>query len=314
MTDTLARGGTTAAPPHGPATAAPVAPDAPEPAPRRWGLSRRRSFARSGRAATVTDWTLIALLVGITLLSVVSPMLAPHDPVQPVGMPKLPPFSEGHLLGTDAIGRDTLSRVLAGLQTSWLLSVLVTALGLVIGSVVGVVAGMFGGWVDALLMRTTDVFLSLPSMLVAVAVSAALGPGLTNTVLAVLVVWWPYYARIVRGEVRALVARPHVEAARLAGAGWFRVMWRHVLPGVVPTAVVTASLDIGNVVMTLASLSFLGLGQPAPAPELGADTSRNLVEILDAWWIPLIPGLVVMLLSLLSNLAGDAVRNRLVRR
>ncbi|MTG89416.1 ABC transporter permease subunit [Cellulosimicrobium sp. BIT-GX5] len=315
MTDTLARGGTTAAaPPHGPVTPEPVAPASPGPAPRRWGLSRRRSFARSGRAATVVDWTLIALLVGITLLSVVSPLLAPYDPVQPVGMPKLPPLSEGHLLGTDAIGRDTLSRVLAGLQTSWLLSVLVTALGLVIGSVVGVVAGMFGGWVDALLMRTTDVFLSLPSMLVAVAVSAALGPGLTNTVLAVLVVWWPYYARIVRGEVRALVARPHVEAARLAGAGWFRVMWRHVLPGVVPTAVVTASLDIGNVVMTLASLSFLGLGQPAPAPELGADTSRNLVEILDAWWIPLIPGLVVMLLSLLSNLAGDAVRNRLVRR
>lgn len=308
MTDTLERGGTAVAP------ARTNAPDVSSlPAPRWRATTFTRRFA-TGDARRTVDRVLIGLLVGVTLLSLVAPMLAPYDPVQPVGAPKLPMFSAGHLLGTDSIGRDTLSRVLTGLQTSWLLSVLVTALGLVIGAVVGVVAGMFGGWVDSLLMRMTDVFLALPSMLVAVAVSAALGPGLSNTVLAVLVVWWPYYARIIRGEVRALVARPHVESARMAGAGWFRIMWRHVLPGVVPTAIVTASLDIGNVVMTLASLSFLGLGQPAPAPELGADTSRNLVEILDAWWIPIVPGVVVMLLALLSNLAGDALRNRLVRR
>ncbi|TWH25996.1 peptide/nickel transport system permease protein [Isoptericola variabilis J7] len=204
--------------------------------------------------------------------------------------------------------------MLIGLRTSWLLSIAVTTVGLLAGTLVGVVAGMAGGWVDSALMRSTEVFLALPSMLVAVAVAAALGPGLFNTFLAVTIVWWPYYARIVRGEVRAIVARPHVEAARMAGVGPLRVMWRHVLPGVVPTAIITASLDIGNVVMVLASLSFLGLGQPAPAPELGSDTSRGLVEILDAWWIPLVPGLVVMLLSLLSNLAGDALRNRLAHR
>lgn len=285
--------------------------DAP-PAPRWRGPRRPR---RSGSASRrVLDWTLIGLLLAVTVLAVVSPILAPYDPVQPVGVPKLAPFSDGHLLGTDQIGRDTLSRVLIGLRTSWLLSILVTTVGLVVGTIVGVIAGMLGGWVDGLLMRLTEAFLALPSMLVAVAVAAALGPGLENTFLAVTIVWWPYYARIIRGEVRAIMARPHVEAARMAGVGPLRIMWRHVLPGVVPTAIVTASLDIGNVVMVLASLSFLGLGQPAPAPELGADTSRALVEILNAWWIPLVPGLVVMLLSLLSNLAGDAFRNRLAHR
>jgi peptide/nickel transport system permease protein len=303
--------------------AAPVAdastgPAAARPAPSRlvpprWRTGARRA-ARAHRGGALLDWSLIGLLALLTVVALAAPLLAPYDPVQPVGVPKLPALSDGHPLGTDMIGRDTLSRVLVGLRTSWLLSIVVTGVGLLVGTAVGMLAGMFGGWVDGLLMRVTEVFLALPSMLVAVAVAAALGPGLFNTFLAVTIVWWPYYARIIRGEVRALMARPHVEAARMAGVGLFRIMRRHVLPGVVPTAVITASLDIGNVVLVLSSLSFLGLGQPAPAPELGADTSRGLVEILDAWWIPVIPGLVVMALSLLSNLAGDAVRNRLAHR
>ena len=312
MTDVLVPAG----PPPAPAVGGGPAPTpSTGPAPR-WRLTRRqRGSGADSRARRIGDWVLIGLLVVVTLIAVFAPALAPHDPVQPIGVPKVAPFTEASsILGTDQIGRDTLSRVLVGLRTSWLLALVVTAVGLLVGAIVGLVAGMFGGWVDALLMRTTEVFLALPSMLVAVAVAAALGPGLFNTFLAVIVVWWPYYARIIRGEVRGIMARPHVEAARMAGAGRLRVMWRHVLPGVVPTAVITASLDIGNVVMVLASLSFLGLGQPAPAPELGADTSRGLVEILDAWWIPLVPGLVVMLLGLLSNLAGDAVRNRLAHR
>ncbi|WP_432501019.1 ABC transporter permease [Kineococcus arenarius] len=296
------------------ATTAGAVPTASAPAPR-WRLTtRRRATGTDSPARRALDWTLIGALVGVTVLAAAAPLLAPYDPVQPVGVPKLAPLADGHLLGTDQIGRDTLSRTLIGLRTSWLLSLLVCAVGLCVGTLVGLVAGTLGGWVDAVLMRTTEVFLALPSMLVAVAVVAALGPGLFNTLFAVSIVWWPYYARIVRGEVRAIVARPHVEAARMAGVGPLRLTARHVLPGVVPTAIVTASLDIGNVVTVLASLSFLGLGQPAPAPELGADTSRALVDILDAWWIPLVPGLVVMLLSLLSNLAGDALRNRLAHR
>lgn len=274
----------------------------------------KRGWLRKGTLAVATDWVLIIALVAVTILAIAAPTLAPYDPVQPVGVPRLPPLSDGHLLGTDSIGRDTLSRVLIGMQTSWKLSILVTVLGLIIGAIVGVIAAVCGGWIDTVLMRITEVFLALPSMIVAVAVAAALGPGLTNTVIAVLIVWWPYYARIIRSETKAIVSRPHIEAARMAGVNGFGIVWRHVLPGVIPTAIVTASLDIGNVVMTLAALSFLGLGQPAPAPELGADTSRSLVELLDAWWIPLIPGLVVMGLGLVSNLAGDALRNRIAGR
>ena len=128
-------------------------------------------------------------------------------------------------------------------------------------------------------------------------------------------VWWPYYARIIRGEIKAMAARPHVEAARLAGVSEPRILTRHLLPGVVPTAIVTASLDVGNVVLLLAALSFLGLGQPAPAPELGADTARALSQLLGHWWVPGVPGLAVLLLSLVANLGGDALRHLLpVRR
>ena len=216
---------------------------------------------------------------------------------------------DGFLLGSDSIGRDILSRVLFGLRSSWLAALVVVGLGLVIGGLVGLVAGATGGWVDNLLMRITDGFLALPAPVLAIAVVAALGPGLFHTLLAVSVVWWPFYARILRGEIRTLAARPHVEAARLAGTGPVRIALRHLLPGALPAAAVTASLDIGNLVLTLAGLSFLGLGQSAPAPELGSDTARNLSYLLQDWWIPVMPGIAVALLSLAANVAGDGVRN-----
>lgn len=260
-------------------------------------------------------WVLVGLLVLLTLVALSARVLAPYDPVQPVGAPNLPPLGDGHLLGTDQIGRDMLSRTLLGIQASWFSSLLIVASGLVVGGTIGLVAGAAGGWVDTVLMRVTDLFLALPGALVAIAIVAALGPGLGNTLLGVAIVWWPFYARILRGEVRALAVRPHLEAARLAGVGRIRLLTRHLLPGVVPTAIVTASLDIGNVVLLLAGLSFLGLGQPAPAPELGADTARALSQLLSQWWVPGIPGIAVLLLSLLSNLGGDAIRNLIpVRR
>ena len=260
------------------------------------------------------DHALLALVGLVTLVALLAPLLVPHDPVGTSGRLYAGIGSPDHPLGTDGIGRDLLSRTVLGLRTSWLMALAVVALGLLVGGVVGLLAGAFGGWLDAVLMRVTDLFLALPGTLVAVAVAAALGSGLGNTFLAISVVWWPYYARIVRGEVRALAVRPHVEAARLAGVSTPRIILRHLLPGVVPSAVVTASLDVGSVVLVLASLSFLGLGQSAPAPELGADTSRALPELLTHWWIPVIPGITVMLLSLVANLGGDAVRNVIARR
>ena len=140
---------------------------------------------------------------------------------------------------------------------------------------------------------------------------AALGPSLQHLLIAVAIVWWPFYARIVRGEVRALAARPHLEAARLAGAGRFRLAFRHLLPGAVPSVIVTASLDVGALILTLASLSFLGLGAPAPTPELGAMSFRGLDYLFEYWWVPIMPALAVMLLTVVANLAGDGIRDLL---
>ena len=274
------------------------------------GRSRPRPVSTPpGRFARRANAVLVGLLGAVTLLAAVARLVAPYDPVQPAGRFNLPPLSPGHPLGTDLIGRDLLSRTLYGIQVSWFSALVVVASGLVIGGLVGMVAGAAGGWLDAVLMRTTDLFLALPGALVAIAVVAALGPGLDNTLLGVAVVWWPLYARIVRGEVMAIASRPHVEAARLAGIGPVRRLLRHILPGVVPTAIVTASLDVGNVVLLLAGLSFLGLGQRAPAAELGADTARALSQLLSQWWVPVVPGVAVGLLSLLANLGGDAVRS-----
>ena len=158
-------------------------------------------------------------------------------------------------------------------------------------------------------MRITDVFLALPGPVLAIAVVAALGPSLLHTLVAVAIVWWPFYARIVRGEIRSLAARPHVEAARLSGTGAIGLMWRHLMPGALPAAIVTASLDVSALLLTLSALSFLGLGSPAPSPELGAMSARGLTYLLEHPHVPLIPAAAVFVLAFVANIAGDGVRD-----
>lgn len=255
------------------------------------------------------NWAAVSLILVVTIVAVAVPLISPHDPLVPIGMPLQAPGTNGFLLGSDSVGRDILSRVLYGAQSSWFAALVVVAVGLIIGGLVGLIAGTFGGWVDGLLMRITDGFLSLPAPVLAIAVVAALGPGFIHTLIAVSIVWWPFYARLVRGEVARLAARPHVEAAKLAGVGQIRLALRHLLPGAVPNALVAASLDIGTLILTLAALSFLGLGQSAPAPELGADAARNLTYFLQQWWVPVMPGLAVLVLALIANIAGDGLRN-----
>jgi peptide/nickel transport system permease protein len=267
---------------------------------------RRRKTRDLERRASIAAASLFGV---VTLIALLAPVLSPYDPLMPAGAPLLGPGKGGFLLGSDSIGRDVLSRVLYGMRTSWFAALGVIALGLLIGGIVGLIAGATGGWLDNVLMRITDGFLALPAPVLAIAVVAALGPSLLHTLVAVSIVWWPFYARIVRGEIRNLAARPHVEAAKLAGAGRFRIAVRHLLPGAVPAALVTASLDIGNLVLTLAGLSFLGLGQSAPAAELGADTARNLSFLLQDWWVPVMPGIGVLVLAFIGNIAGDGVRN-----
>ena len=283
-----------------------VAVDAAAPVARRpWSASFLPGYRRLSTVPLV-DLVGAAMLVVLIIAAFVSPLLAPYGPTELSGLPFTSPFHAGHLLGTDEVGYDIFSRVLYGLRASLVGVAVVVTSGVVIGGLIGLVAGAAGGWLDTVLMRLTDLFLALPGPLLAIAFVAALGPSYAHTLLAVAVVWWPFYARIMRGEIRALRVRPHLEAARLAGAGTIRRAVRHLLPGALPSIVVTARLDVGNLVVTLAALSFLGLGAPAPAPELGAMSARGLQYLLQEWWVPVTPGAAIFVLALLANLAGDA--------
>ena len=241
------------------------------------------------------------------LIALLAPVIAPYSPSSLAGLPFTPPLHGGHLLGTDEVGYDIFSRVLYGLRTSLIGVLIVVTSGVVIGGLIGLVAGSAGGWVDTLLMRITDLFLALPGPLLAIAIVAALGPSYGHILLAVAIVWWPFYARIMRGEVRSW--RPAPISRRPAWPVPVRPggPCATSCPGAVPAIWVTASLDVGNLVVTLAGLSFLGLGAPAPAPELGAMSARGLQYLLQEWWVPVMPALAVFLLALFANLAGDAV-------
>jgi peptide/nickel transport system permease protein len=272
---------------------------------------RPPTLPRAMRRISRLDRVAIYLLIGMTLVAAFAPLLAPYPAEQPAGDAFKAPLSGGFLLGTDDIGRDILSRVLVGMRSTWFAAIVVILSGVLIGGLIGLVAGTAGGWIDTALMRFTELFLALPGPILAIAVVAALGPSLQHLLIAVAIVWWPFYARIVRGEVRALAVRPHLEAARLAGAGKFRLAFRHLLPGAVPSILVTASLDVGALILTLASLSFLGLGAPAPQPELGAMSFRGLDYLLEFWWVPIMPAIAVMVMTVIANLAGDGVRDLL---
>jgi peptide/nickel transport system permease protein len=271
---------------------------------------RHRLATRWARLGHLERGGLVVLAL-TTFVAVAAPLLAPHAPTVPIHAGSFASPGHAALLGTDDLGRDILSRVLYGIRASWLSALVVIASGVVIGGLIGLVAGAAGGWIDALLMRVTDLFLALPAPILAIAVIAALGPSLQHTLLAVGIVWWPWYARIVRAEVRAQAVRAHVDAARLAGVGRARLAIRHMLPGATPAVLVTASLDVGNLVLTLAALSFIGLGSPPPAPELGAMAARGMAYLLGHPWIPLFPAVAVFVLAFAANLAGDGVRDLL---
>jgi peptide/nickel transport system permease protein len=246
----------------------------------------------------------------LALVALLAPVLAPHDPTLPAGSPLQAPGS-AFWLGTDEVGRDILSRVLLGIRSTCWGAAIVIAAGVIVGSLIGLVAGTIGGFVDHALMRFTDVFLALPGTLLALALVAAMGPSFRNTLIGMSIVWWPMYARLVRAEVRRLRASPHIEAALLADCGRIRLVLRHLLPGAAPVALVAASLDVGAVVLALAGLSFLGLGAPAPAPELGAMTARGMNYIFDYWWVPIMPAIGVSIVAVTANFGGDALRDRI---
>lgn len=280
----------------------------------RLDRGRIRGTTRRRLPFSVGESIALGCLVLVVIASILGPIVTPYSPIIPSGAQLLPPGSAGHLLGTDNLGMDILTRVMVGARTSLFAAIVTTACTSTLGLIIGTIAGVVGGWLDNLLMRITDIFLAFPGPIVAMAISAALGASLSSSIIGIAVVWWPLYARLARGEVRRTATSMHVEAARMSGSRGISLVLRHILPSTLPTVAISASLDIGGVIAVLASLSFIGLGTPAPAPELGLMASMGLQYLLSSWWVPVMPGLVVALLALLCNYTGDGLRGVLRAR
>lgn len=233
--------------------------------------------------------------------------MAPYDPLELVGR-RLQAPSAKHWLGTDALGRDVFSRTLYGAQHSLPIALLVVASAVVIGSLAGAISGYKGGLIGAGIMRLVDITLSFPPMLLAMAVAASLGAGLGNAAIAMVMVWWPVYARLMRAQVLEVREREHVEAAVAAGAGHFRILTKHILPLCWTPILISATMDIGQVILLAASLSFIGLGATPPTPEWGAMIADGATHFY-SWWIAFGPGIAILTVVLGFNFIGDGLRD-----
>ncbi|MCC6313045.1 MAG: ABC transporter permease [Thermomicrobiales bacterium] len=252
-----------------------------------------------------------ALAAALIALAVLAPLIAPFDPNALAPEQRLLPPSATHLFGTDDGGRDLLSRVIYGTRLSLLAAAVVLALAVTIGTAVGLVAGYRGGFVDEALMRLTDMFLAFPALVLAMGVSAALGASLFNAMIAIAVVWWPWYARLVRGQTMQLRGEAFVEAARASGADDRTILLRHILPNCSTPIIVQMSLDVGYAMLTTAGLSFIGLGAQPPTPEWGSMVAIGKDFILDQWWFATFPGLAILIAVMIFNLLGDGLQEAL---
>jgi peptide/nickel transport system permease protein len=269
---------------------------------------RMRWWARRDRVAA----SALAVIVLIALASLLAPLVSPF-PAQGAGTPnienKFEAPSAAHPFGTDGLGRDVLSRVLYGGRISLLIGVAVVVLSAGIGTPLGALAGYVGGRTDEILMRVTDVFLAFPPLLLAIAVAAALGPSLPNAVVAIAVTWWPWYARIARGQASSLRRRPFVDAARAIGVRDRDIVRRHILPHLLTPVVVQATLDVGSAILTGAALSFIGLGVQPPLTDWGLMVSDGRIYFMTRWWFAFFPGIAIFVVVMAFNLLGDSVRD-----
>jgi len=253
----------------------------------------------------------LVLIVIFALMAVLAPLIAPSDPLKQVLSTRLKPPSAAHWLGTDQLGRDMLSRIIYGARISLLIGTVVVGLAGSVGTFVGVIAGYAGGWLDEGLMRLTDVFFAFPALILAMAISGALGPSLTNAMIAIAVVSWPVYARLVRGQVLSLREREYVDASRCLGASAGRIIWRHILPNTLAPLMVQASFDMGGAILSAAGLSFIGFGTQPPTAEWGVMISEGRNYIATHPWLSLFPGLSILFTVAAFNLIGDGLRDAL---
>lgn len=251
----------------------------------------------------------------ILVLLIIGALLAPYIIPYPEDLAdathtqiKLQAPSLEHLMGTDELGRDIFSRVVYGARVSLSAALAAVGLSLVIGIPLGAIAGSFGGRVDNLIMRITDVFLSFPPLLLAIAMVAVMGSSLNNAILAIALSWWPWYTRLIRGQAISVKERKFVQAAETIGTGRMKIIFKHIIPNCISPVIVQASMDIGGVILTVASLSFLGLGAQLPTPEWGLMISMGRRFFPDSWWYCIFPGLAIFVTVLCFNLLGDAIR------
>lgn len=282
----------------------------PNPASRRqarlgqmwlaWLRIRRNRLAMAG-----------LVIVGLLLVvAAFAPWISPHDPLaQDLSRRLLPPGTPGNLLGTDDFGRDILSRIIHGARITLYIIGLVAVTAPVLGLAVGTVAGYFGGWVDAVLMRLTDIFLAFPRLILALALVAVLGPGIENAVLAIALTAWPPYARVARAETLTVRNSDYIAAIRLQGARAPRIIAGHVVPMCLPSVIIRVTLDMAGVILIAAGLGFLGLGVQPPLPEWGLMISSGRKYLFEQWWVATMPGLAIFVVSLGFNLLGDGLRD-----
>jgi peptide/nickel transport system permease protein len=263
---------------------------------RRW---LRRYWLATLGAGIVLVWILIAI---------VSPYLVPYPPEALDVTKRLLPPSGEHWLGTDLLGRDVFSRLLVGAQVSLFAGFTVALLGAALGTLIGGVAAYAGGKVEELMMRLTDLVLCFPPIILAMAIAAALGIGVTNTLIAMLIVWWPKFARLARSLVIVQRSQEYVEAAVTIGYGPGRILFRHIVPNSLGPLIVLVTLDVGQAILTFSGLSFLGLGVIPPTPEWGAMVSEGR-ELIQQWWVATFPGLAILTVVMGFNFLGDGVRD-----
>jgi peptide/nickel transport system permease protein len=281
--------------------------------PASRGQARAGRFYRTWLAFRANRLAVLGLLLVLSLvfMAAFADVLAPYSPVSggDLRTERLLPPSAEHLFGTDSQARDIFSRILHGARLTLLVVALVTVITTPIGLLIGTTSGYFGGWVDIVLMRVTDIFLAFPRLILALAFVAALGPGIENAILAIAITSWPPYARIARAETLTIRGSDYINAVRLQGASSARVIWAHVVPMCLPSVIIRVTLDMAGIILTAAGLGFLGLGAQPPLPEWGAMVADGRRFLIDHWWVPAVPGMAIFVVSLGFNLLGDGLRD-----
>jgi peptide/nickel transport system permease protein len=249
------------------------------------------------------------IILVLILTAIFAPLIATHDPLKQDLAQRLLPPGSGNWMGTDELGRDIWSRVVYGARITLVIVVLVAVLAAPAGLIIGAIAGYFGGWIDRVLMGVTDIFLSMPKLILALALVAALGPGIENAIIAIAITSWPGYARIARAETLTFKNAEFIAAIRLQGASSLRVILGHVLPLCTSSMIVRVTLDMAGIILTAAGLGFIGLGAQPPLPEWGAMIARGRSFILDQWWVATMPGFAIIIVSLGFCFLGDGLRD-----